>query len=100
VELSMTEGTIVLEHDRVITADTREPYDEPVVNDAADGNASASSPVVSDGRGHQRLIADFIEAIACDRAPTCDGTEGRRSLAVAEAMYESARSGRIVEVQS
>jgi UDP-N-acetyl-2-amino-2-deoxyglucuronate dehydrogenase len=100
VELSTTEGTIVLEHDRVVAADTREPYDEPVAEPAADANASASSPVISDCRGHQRLIEDFIAAITSDRRPRCTGDEGRRSVAVTEAIYESARSGRIVEVSA
>ena len=98
LELTTTGGTLILEHDRVIAADTREPYDEPGTLAAADTNASASSPVVSDGRGHQRLIEDFIEAIATGRDPRCSGVEGRRSVAVAEAIYESARSGRIVDV--
>ncbi|HSC28979.1 MAG TPA: Gfo/Idh/MocA family oxidoreductase, partial [Vicinamibacterales bacterium] len=97
VELTTTAGTVVLEHDRVIAADTREPYEEPAMNAAGDRNASASSPVVSDGRGHQRLIEDFVHAIREDREPCCSGAEGRRSLAVAEAIYASARSGRIVE---
>ena len=97
VELTTTAGTVVLEHDRVIAADTREPYEEPAMNAAGDRNASASSPVVSDGRGHQRLIEDFIDAIREDREPCCSGIDGRRSLAVAEAIYASARTGRIVE---
>lgn len=99
VELTTTAGTLILEHDRVIAADTREPYDEPALQDAADSNVSASSPVVSDGRGHQRLIEDFIEAIRDDREPRCSGVEGRRSVAVAEAVYGSARSGRPVEIR-
>jgi len=100
VELTTTGGTLVLEHDRVIAADTREPYDEPGTSAAAaDTNTSASSPIVSDGRGHQRLIEDFIEAIATGREPRCSGVEGRRSIAAAEAMYESARSGRVVDVR-
>ena len=98
MELSTTAGTIVVEHDRVVAADTREPYEEPVSTEGLDTNASASSPIVSDGRGHQRLIEDFIASIESDRPPTCSGTEGRRSLAVVEAIYESARSGKIVEV--
>ena len=98
VELTTTAGTVILEHDRVVAADTREPYDEPALEDADDANASASSPVVSDGRGHQRLIEDFIHAIQEDRDPRCSGTEARRSVAAAEAAYESARSGRPVEI--
>lgn len=98
VELTTTGGTVILEHDRVIAADTREPYDEPDTLAAADTNASASSPIVSDGRGHQRLIEDFIEAIATGRDPVCSGVEGRRSIAVAEAMYESAKSRSVIDV--
>ena len=99
VELSTEEGTIVLERDRVVAGDTREPYDDPSVYGEGDVNASASSPIVSDGRSHQRLIEDFIDAIRQDRDPCCSGTEGRRSVVVAEAMYESSRTGRIVEVR-
>jgi UDP-N-acetyl-2-amino-2-deoxyglucuronate dehydrogenase len=98
VELTTTDGTVILEHDRVSAADTRQPYDEPAPQGPTDANESASSPVVSDGRGHQRLVEDFITAIGAGRDPCCSGEEGRRSVAVAEAIYQSARSGRIVEV--
>ena len=98
VELSTTEGTIVLEHDRVITADLRTSVDGLLPEGEADTNRSASSPVVSDVRGHQRLIADFVGAIHEGREPLCNGAEGRRSLAVVEAIYESARTGRAVEI--
>ena len=64
-----------------------------------DTNRSASSPVVSDVRGHRRLIEDFVAAIRDGREPLCSGVEGRRSVAVVEAMYESARSGRAVDVR-
>jgi predicted dehydrogenase len=99
VELTTTRGTLVLEHDRVIAADTMDPYDEGIVPTAVDSNASASSPVVSDAAGHERLIEDFIQAIERNRNPRCSGSEGRRSLALAEALYESARSGGVVEVE-
>jgi len=100
VELTTDEGTLVLEHDRVLAADTRLPYDDPGMADGGDSNASASSPIVSDARSHQRVIEDFIDAIRSDRRPCCTGEEGRRSLVVAEALYESSRTGRVVEVRA
>ncbi|HXE80786.1 MAG TPA: Gfo/Idh/MocA family oxidoreductase [Vicinamibacterales bacterium] len=98
VELTTEVGTFVIEHDRVIATDTIQPFDEFAAPDAGDANASASSPVVSDAGAHQRMIEDFIQAIREDRDPCCPGTEARRSLVVAKAMYESSRTGRIVEV--
>jgi UDP-N-acetyl-2-amino-2-deoxyglucuronate dehydrogenase len=44
-------------------------------------------------RGHQALIEDFLRAIKTNSRPMCDGNEARRSVALIEAIYESARSG-------
>ena len=91
VEITGTEGTAVLEHDRLVSADLRTPRPE-LVGDGGDANASASSPVVSDASGHQRLIEDFLRAIETGSRPACDGHEGRRSVELVEAIYRSARS--------
>jgi len=91
VEITGTEGTVVLEHDRIVAADLRTPRPE-LLADGGDANASASSPVVSDASGHQRLIEDFLRAIETGSRPACDGHEGRRSVELVEAIYRSARS--------
>jgi UDP-N-acetyl-2-amino-2-deoxyglucuronate dehydrogenase len=57
---------------------------------------AGSSPRGISGEGHQRLIADFVDALRKKRQPIVPGTEGRRSLALALAMYEAARTGRSV----
>ena len=98
VELTTTEGTVVLEHDRVIAASLRTPVEGLLPEADPDTNRSASSPVVSDVRGHRRLIEDFVAAIRDGRDPLCSGAEGRRSVAVVEAIYESARKGCAVEL--
>jgi UDP-N-acetyl-2-amino-2-deoxyglucuronate dehydrogenase len=92
VEITGTEGTIVLEHDRIVAADLRTPRPELLQGGAGDTNASAASPVVSDASGHQRLIEDFLRAIETGSRPACDGHEGRRSVELVEAIYRSARS--------
>lgn len=92
VEISGDQGTIVIEHDRVIAADLK-PGAPPFEASVAAGSAeSAASPVVSDASPHRRVIEDFLEAIRAGRRPACDGREGRRSVALVQAIYESARS--------
>jgi UDP-N-acetyl-2-amino-2-deoxyglucuronate dehydrogenase len=92
VEITGTEGTVVLEHDRIVTVNLRNP--PPDVTEVAplDTNPSASSAAVTDFRGHQAILEDFIAAIRRNRAPVCNGHEGRRSLALVESIYRSARS--------
>jgi predicted dehydrogenase len=48
--------------------------------------------------GHVAQIADFCSAVREGRPPAVDGREGRRSLALITAIYESARTGREVIV--
>jgi predicted dehydrogenase len=99
VELTGTEGTLVLEHDRLVAADLRHP--PPDLSAAAEesGNASAASPVVSDVSGHRRILEDFLRAISDGTAPRCDGREGRRSVELVAAIYESSRTGRPVDLK-
>ena len=92
VEISGTEGTVVLEHDRIIAVDLRNAPAEGAKFAERDENRSGSSAVVSDFRGHQAMIEDFLCAVRKDTTPACDGHEGRRSLALIEAIYAAART--------
>ena len=89
LEITGTEGTVILEHDRIIAANLRTA---PAAFETAalDENQSASTAVVSDFRGHQAVIEDFLQAIRENRNPACDGIEGRRSLALIESIYRAA----------
>ena len=98
VELTGSEGTIVVERDRVVSVELRTPVERPPHDGEPAVNASASSPVVADPRGHARVLRDFVTAIRSGAAPLCDGREGRRSVALVEAMYRSARTGAAVVV--
>lgn len=92
VEISGSEGTVVLEHDRIIAVNLRNAPPEGAKFAERDENQSSSSAVVSDFRGHQAVIEDFLCAIRKDTTPACDGQEGRRSLALVETIYRAARS--------
>jgi len=92
VEISGTEGTVILEHDRIIAANLRDTPGVALESAARDENRSASSAAVSDFRGHQAVLEDFLAAIEQNCAPVCDGAEGRRSIALVEAIYRAAKT--------
>jgi UDP-N-acetyl-2-amino-2-deoxyglucuronate dehydrogenase len=99
VEISGSEGTVILEHDRIIAANLRNTPAAATESAALDENQSSSSSAVSDFRGHQAVIEDFLLAIQQNRAPACDGLEGRRSIALIEAIYRAAKTpGRVATV--
>jgi UDP-N-acetyl-2-amino-2-deoxyglucuronate dehydrogenase len=91
LEITGSEGTVILEHDCIVAADLRNPPRNINIDTARDQNQSSSSPVVSDVRGHQAVFEDFLQAIQHNRTPACDGREGRRSLALIEAIYRAAQ---------
>jgi UDP-N-acetyl-2-amino-2-deoxyglucuronate dehydrogenase len=68
LEVTGTKGTVVLEQE-------------------------ARTAAVADATPHRRVFEDFIAAIRSNGTPACDAREGRRSVAVVEAIYRSARSG-------
>ena len=90
IEVTGTEGTMIVEDDRLVRIDlrssTRRATEAPATVE------SAASPVVSDASAHQRVIEDFIRAIQTGSPPACDAREGRRSVAVVQAIYEAART--------
>jgi UDP-N-acetyl-2-amino-2-deoxyglucuronate dehydrogenase len=98
LELSGSEGTLIIEQDRLLAADLKSPGNALLKSSQADENLSSSSPVVNDSRGHQAVLEDFLQAIRTNTEPRCNGKEGRRSLAAVQAIYEACRSGRRVNM--
>ncbi|HYL84023.1 MAG TPA: Gfo/Idh/MocA family oxidoreductase [Candidatus Angelobacter sp.] len=97
VEFTGSEGTVIIEHDRVIAADLRKPS-KGFCSTGNDQNASASSPTVSDVRGHQAALVDFIQAIKTNGIPRCSGKDARGSVALVEAIYAACASGQRVNL--
>lgn len=93
VEISGTQGTVVLEDDRLAVAGMRDPPADFVASQALGKNVSSSSPAINDVEGHLRIIVDFIDAVRSNGTPACDGYEGRRSLALVEQIYQLGRHG-------
>jgi UDP-N-acetyl-2-amino-2-deoxyglucuronate dehydrogenase len=92
VEITGTEGTIILEHDRIVAANLRAPLPDTGPDAPTDTNLSASSAAVTDIRGHRAILEDFLQAIENDAQPLCDGAEGRRSVALVQAIYTTAQN--------
>ena len=98
VELTGSEGTVVVERDQVVCVELRTPR-APPPPDEGGANASATSPVVSDARGHRRVLENFVSALRTGAALLCDGRDGRRSVELAQALYRSARTGAAVSLR-
>ncbi len=61
-------------------------------------NSGASDPRGISHLGHRDQLVDFLEAIDGGRAPLVDGREGRKSVEIIRAIYQSARAGRAVSL--
>ena len=94
LEVTGSEGTVILEDDKIVRIDLRKPGAQgsaaPAV--AAPPPENVASPVVSDASAHQRVIEDFIRAIRENTVPSTDGREGRRSVELVETIYTAART--------
>ena len=97
LELSGSEGTVIVQQDRILSADLRTTHAE-LAGGEANTNQAASSPIVSDVRGHRSALEDFLRAVKDGGEPRCSGAEGRRSVALVEAMYRSAKTDQPVVI--
>jgi UDP-N-acetyl-2-amino-2-deoxyglucuronate dehydrogenase len=99
LELTGSEGTLIIEHDRLLTADLKNRAPDLLKSSEADKNLSSSSPIVSDARSHEAVLEDFLRAIRTNTRPRCDGQEGRRSLALVQAIYKACHTGKRVSTE-
>ena len=98
LELTGSNGTLILDGDDLIGIDLQDAGAGERPTRPAGATASAASPVVTDATPHVRVFEDFIGAVGRRAAPCCDGPGGRQSVTLIEAIYQSARSNRPVDV--
>lgn len=104
IEISGTEGSAILQESRLTQwsfRDKRED-DDPVLQALSGQPAThggVSDPADISNSGHRRQMEDMIRAIGTGGRPLVDAVEGRKSVAIVCAIYESARTGRMVELQ-
>ena len=103
VEIHGVAGSAVLEEEDIVKWD----FSESVPDDAAireamtnrlSGGGGAADPAAIGHHGHARQFADVIDAINTGRKPLIDGTEGRRSVEIILAIYQSAETGQAIRL--
>jgi len=98
IDLTWSQGTITIEDDRIRSVDLREPIEGLCAGSRQTSDERATSPVVSNTQGHRSIIEDFVNAIALNREPLCDGREATRSVQLVNAIYQSSGTGAVVEL--
>jgi predicted dehydrogenase len=99
-EISGTEGSAIVEEDRIVHWDfvTEQASDLGIREEFGVGSFSRSSVVrfETEHAAHARQYQDFIGAIEAGHSPAIDGLEALRAVRMVEAAYKSARMGRSV----
>ncbi len=103
IELAGSHGTAILEEEDIIkwefadaTAED-EAFREAMKGKTKTGGGAAD-PAAIGHHAHAALFRDFLDALVEKRRPQIDGHEGRRSVELICAIYESARTGKKVEL--
>jgi UDP-N-acetyl-2-amino-2-deoxyglucuronate dehydrogenase len=116
IDLFGTNGSAIIEGDRLkqMTLKTGESYVSEhaaahAISVAKGGTASVKDEAAHRqenaevgavwGDAHRAQLEDFIAAVREDRKPLIDGSEGRKPVQIILAVYESARTGKPVEIK-
>src|SRR5690606_23936429 len=103
LDIMGTAGTVVLEDNHISKwqFEQEQEEDKRILEnlsgkDAAQGGAS--DPLAISYLGHQRQMEDMMQAIETGGKPLIDGEEGRKSVEIVLAIYESAKTGKLIKV--
>ena len=103
IEIMGSKGSAVLVNDRVERWEFAEPLpeDEKILKEFASGvtmKVGSGDPRGMSWAEHRLQIADLSQALRDGRQPMIPGAEARRAVALVTAVYESARTGKIVKL--
>lgn len=101
-ELCGERGSIILEDDRIARWEFQEtrPEDD-AIRAAGQTNtlgSGAANPSAISTEGHRRQLQDFVDSIRENRPHALDGREGRKAVALVNAIYASAKTGAPVKL--
>jgi len=102
IEIIGDKGTAAMVNDKIVRWDFAEAHPEDVAilrNESAGkiGGGTADPKAIS-VEGHRRLIEDLALALRDNRPPMIPGAEAERAVSLILACYESAKTGKIVEL--
>ncbi|MGE4004228.1 MAG: Gfo/Idh/MocA family protein [Planctomycetaceae bacterium] len=100
-EIHGTKGSVIVEQDDILLWNFAEPLPEDDAIRQKFGKGSATSGGASDPKaissiGHQKQFEDFLAAIQDNNTPAVDGRQGRMSVELILAIYQSSWTGRRV----
>ncbi len=98
-------GSAVIEQEDILqwTFNPEVPEDQQVRAHFAQkvgASGGSSDPSAISHAYHAMQLRDFVESIQANRPPMVDGREGRRAVEVILAVYESQKTGRVVEIKN
>ena len=82
-------------------------FQEPQSNDdtvrsrfggASSTSGGAADPMALNFSCHTRNFSEFIDAVSAGIKPKLDGHEGRKAVAIIEACYKSASTGKVIKL--
>jgi UDP-N-acetyl-2-amino-2-deoxyglucuronate dehydrogenase len=102
IELCGENGSVVMEDDDIARWDFRvpRPEDEKLRSTRESGamGSGAAAPMAIKNEGHVRQIQDFIDGIRDQRPFYIEGSEARKAVVLVRAIYDSAASGKPVDL--
>lgn len=104
IEIMGTKGTAILEENSLIKWEFKEPASEDdkirrAMKEGALSHGGVSNPVDISIMGHKKQIEDLMHAAETGERPLVDAVEGRKSVEIVLAVYESARSKKLVRLR-
>jgi UDP-N-acetyl-2-amino-2-deoxyglucuronate dehydrogenase len=98
LEITGTQGTVTVKDGQIVRrALVADPGPTPRA-DAAVACSAAADPAAVDVASHAAQLADLLDAVDTRREPASSGQDGRDTLGLVLAVYESSRSGRPVRL--
>lgn len=103
VEVLGTEGSAVLEENRLAAWNFMKETDSDteirnLYTGSPDSGGGVSDPLSINYLGHKYQIEDMIRAVDTGCKPLVTGEEARKSVQIIDAVYQSARSGKPVDI--
>ena len=96
LEVFGDKGSVILEGGHIIAWNIA--GEEPFIPKVQEEDSGASDPMAISTERHEQQFRDMVDAINQDREPIVNGEEGRRSLALIRAIYESSATGDTVKL--
>jgi len=101
LEIMGTKGSVVMEDNSLHEWQFESKIDDDDrIKESYSGNhlskGGVANPMDISYYGHQKQMEDLIDAIVFDRKPLIDGIEGRKSVEIVRAIYDSAKTGKTI----